>query len=276
VLGQLIRTADIVVQNLAPGAAARIGADAASITQRFSRAVAVDMSGYGAGGPLGHKRAYDLLVQSEAGSCAAIAQREPHPLGDRVEHARRYSGTTTGALRREQRSQHTAHRVETRADIPDLAAVDRYATNADRFERRGELDEIITAWTSRHPLAELNARTDAAGLGNARLNSVRDVLAHPQLAKRNRWRDIDSPVGPLRALLPPFDSPIWSLAWTGCRRWASNPTPFSATSASTQIRSAACAPKAWPSRHDATAGIQIRRQTAAQRSAGQSLGRAPA
>ena len=36
------------------------------------------------------------------------------------------------------------------------------------------------------------------------MNTVREFLDHPQLAARNRWRDVDSPVGPLRALVPPF------------------------------------------------------------------------
>src|SRR5207245_676158 len=70
VLDRLLERADVVVQNLAPGAAARLGVDAATLTRRFPRIVAVDMSGYGSGGPLAHKRAYDLLVQSEAGSCS--------------------------------------------------------------------------------------------------------------------------------------------------------------------------------------------------------------
>ena len=47
-------------------------------------------------------------------------------------------------------------------------------------------------------------RLDAAGIANARMNTVREFLDHPQLAARNRWREVDSPVGPLRALVPPF------------------------------------------------------------------------
>ncbi len=66
----LLAQADVFVQNLAPGAAARLGLDAAYVTARHPRLVAVDISGYGAGGPRASGRAYDLLVQSEAGSCA--------------------------------------------------------------------------------------------------------------------------------------------------------------------------------------------------------------
>ena len=65
----LIATADVVVQNLAPGAAARLGLDTAGLRARHPRLIAVDISGYGEGGPY-RARAYDLLVQAEAGSCA--------------------------------------------------------------------------------------------------------------------------------------------------------------------------------------------------------------
>jgi itaconate CoA-transferase len=71
VLDLLLSQADVVVQNLAPGAAERLGIDADSMVSRYPRMVATDISGYGEGGPISHRRAYDLLVQAEAGSCAA-------------------------------------------------------------------------------------------------------------------------------------------------------------------------------------------------------------
>ncbi len=74
VVARLIGLADVVVQNFAPGAAARLGIDAASVVATNPRAVAVDISGYGTGGPLAHRRAYDLLVQAEAGSCAITGE----------------------------------------------------------------------------------------------------------------------------------------------------------------------------------------------------------
>jgi len=93
---------------------------------------------------------------------------------------------------------------------PDLAADERYASNALRCEHRVELDDIVTAWTSHHLLENIQREADAAGIGNARVNSVSDVLAHPHLEQRGRWRDVESPAGPIRALLPPFVSPEWS------------------------------------------------------------------
>jgi crotonobetainyl-CoA:carnitine CoA-transferase CaiB-like acyl-CoA transferase len=69
-LERLLAKADVFVQNLAPGAAERMGLDARSLVGRFERLVAVDISGYGHGGPRQDGRAYDLLIQAEAGSCA--------------------------------------------------------------------------------------------------------------------------------------------------------------------------------------------------------------
>jgi crotonobetainyl-CoA:carnitine CoA-transferase CaiB-like acyl-CoA transferase len=70
-LDALLDRADVVIQNLAPGSAAQLGLDAATLVAARPRLVAVDMSGYGPDGPNAHRRAYDLLVQSESGSCAA-------------------------------------------------------------------------------------------------------------------------------------------------------------------------------------------------------------
>jgi crotonobetainyl-CoA:carnitine CoA-transferase CaiB-like acyl-CoA transferase len=70
VLERILDKADVLVQNLAPGAASRLGLDAAAALARHPQLVAVDISGYGTGGERETSRAYDLLVQSEGGSCA--------------------------------------------------------------------------------------------------------------------------------------------------------------------------------------------------------------
>ncbi|MET0734558.1 MAG: CoA transferase, partial [Microbacterium sp.] len=71
VLEALLDRADIVVQNLAPGSAAALGIDARALVAGRPRLIAVDMAGYGSDGPNATRRAYDLLVQAESGSCAA-------------------------------------------------------------------------------------------------------------------------------------------------------------------------------------------------------------
>ena len=67
VLRRLIEKADVFIQNLAPGAAGRLGFDAEVLRQRHPRLVVCDVSGYGSSGPYRDKKAYDLLVQCEAG-----------------------------------------------------------------------------------------------------------------------------------------------------------------------------------------------------------------
>ena len=67
VLVRLLERADVFVQNLAPGAAARLGLDAASIHRINRRAIICGVSGYGDSGPYRDKKAYDLLIQAEAG-----------------------------------------------------------------------------------------------------------------------------------------------------------------------------------------------------------------
>ncbi|MFP3443502.1 CaiB/BaiF CoA transferase family protein [Pseudomonas sp. SIMBA_067] len=67
ILGQLLEQADVLVQNLAPGAAARLGLSFEQLHERFPRLIVCDISGYGAGGPYEQKKAYDLLIQSEGG-----------------------------------------------------------------------------------------------------------------------------------------------------------------------------------------------------------------
>src|SRR5688500_13300698 len=67
VMDDLLARADVLVQNLAPGAAARLGLDYASLSARYPRLIVCDISGYGDDGPYRDKKAYDLLVQSESG-----------------------------------------------------------------------------------------------------------------------------------------------------------------------------------------------------------------
>jgi crotonobetainyl-CoA:carnitine CoA-transferase CaiB-like acyl-CoA transferase len=69
-LGRMIARADVLVQNLAPGAMARLGFDSSALRARYPRLVTCDISGYGDAGPYRDMKAYDLLVQAEAGLCS--------------------------------------------------------------------------------------------------------------------------------------------------------------------------------------------------------------
>ncbi len=67
VLMQLLADADVLVQNLAPGASARMGLSFEALRARYPKLIVCDISGYGTDGPYRDKKAYDLLIQSEAG-----------------------------------------------------------------------------------------------------------------------------------------------------------------------------------------------------------------
>ncbi len=92
---------------------------------------------------------------------------------------------------------------------PELADDPDYLGMTNRVARRDEVHALVAAAIARLPSAEAIAALDAAGIANGRLNSSIDLLRHPQLAERDRWREVDSPAGPVRALLPPPIVPQW-------------------------------------------------------------------
>ena len=73
----LINAADVFIQNLAPGAAGRLGFDSAVLREALPRLVTCDISGYGESGPLHLLKAYDLLVQAESGLVAVSGAPGP-------------------------------------------------------------------------------------------------------------------------------------------------------------------------------------------------------
>lgn len=69
-LGRMVARADVFIQNLAPGAAGRLGFGAEALRERFPRLITCSISGYGEDGPYRDQKAYDLLIQAESGLCA--------------------------------------------------------------------------------------------------------------------------------------------------------------------------------------------------------------
>ncbi|RPK66810.1 Formyl-coenzyme A transferase [Streptomyces sp. ADI96-02] len=274
VVRELVAGADVFVQNLAQGAAARLGLDAATLCAAHPRLVAVDISGYGAGGPYAHKRAYDMLVQCEAGLVSVTGTAEQpvkagFPAADVAAAMYAFSGVLAALLRRAatgrggpvevsmldalaewmghplNQAMHgsavpprtgLAHSVIAPYDAfgtadgervllsvqndrewrrlaeqvigrPELADDPDFATNAARARNRSRTDAVVAAALAGLTGREALAGLEAAGIACARLNSVAGLAAHPQLAARDRWRVVDSPVGPLRALLPPITLP---------------------------------------------------------------------
>ena len=79
----------------------------------------------------------------------------------------------------------------------------RFDSNAKRNEHRVALKAIILATFASLNTAEVVARLDQAQIANARMNTMAEVWAHPQLKARERWQTVGSPAGDIPALLPP-------------------------------------------------------------------------
>ncbi|MGF6528141.1 CaiB/BaiF CoA transferase family protein [Variovorax sp. PvP013] len=106
VLAQLLEKADVLVQNLAPGAAARLGLSYEALKDKHPRLIVCDISGYGDDGPYRDKKAYDLLIQSESGFLSVTgSQAEPAKAGcsiaDIAAGMYAYSGILAAVLQRD-------------------------------------------------------------------------------------------------------------------------------------------------------------------------------
>ncbi|MGB3279748.1 MAG: CaiB/BaiF CoA-transferase family protein [Pseudorhodobacter sp.] len=268
ILRALVAKADVVVQNLAPGAAERLGLSFAALHNAHPGLILCNISGYGADGPDRDRKAYDLLIQSEAGFLSvtgdedspakagisvadiaagmyaytniltALIQRgrtgkgreidvsmleamaewmgypmyyafdgAPPPPRAGASHATIYpygpfpvaDGTVMLGLQNEREWAAFC------ADVlcaPGLAADRRFASNGARTANKTALAEIVTAAFAKLTVAEATAKLEAAGIANARVNDMAGLWNHPQLAARNRWRDVETPNGPIPAMIP--------------------------------------------------------------------------
>jgi crotonobetainyl-CoA:carnitine CoA-transferase CaiB-like acyl-CoA transferase len=271
VLHDLIGLADVFLQNLAPGTAARLGFGAAELRERDPRLIVVDMSGYGGEGPYRDKRAYDMLVQAEAGLISVTGTPETpvkagSPLADIAAGMYAFSGVLAALVRRGRTgggaaievtmfdavaewmgqamyttmytgappprstlghpviAPYDAYPTAYGEDVvigvqsddgwaklavgllnrPDLVSDPDFATNQARVRNRDRVDALVAVATSRLPRPDLLRVLDEIGVPNASLNDGHGLVAHPQLAERDRWREVGSPVGDLRAILPPI------------------------------------------------------------------------
>ena len=270
ILWRLLPRADVFVQNLAPGAAARLELGAERLRDAFPRLITCGVSGYGSTGPYRDKKAYDLLVQAESGLVSITgSEKEPAKVAisvaDIAAGMYAYSGILTALLMREQTGRGTVIEVsmlealgewmgfpmyyttyggappprsgarhaaiapygpfaggdgdvvflglqnerewvafcERVLERPALARDPRFDSNSKRVENLAALDAEIEAVFSGLAGGAIIERLERAQIANARLNSVQEFADHPQLAARNRWREISSSAGPIRAAVPP-------------------------------------------------------------------------
>jgi itaconate CoA-transferase len=88
---------------------------------------------------------------------------------------------------------------------PALATDPRFAGNAARVANRAALDEVIAAVFDTLTLVQAQDRLDRAGIAFARQRTMAEFVEHPQLAARDRWRSVGTPLGEVQALRPPID-----------------------------------------------------------------------
>ncbi|MEO8280805.1 MAG: CaiB/BaiF CoA-transferase family protein [Ideonella sp.] len=274
ILGKLLETADVLVQNLAPGAAARMGLSFETLHAKFPKLIVCDISGYGDDpvnpGPYRDAKAYDLLIQSESGflsitgtpdepskaGCSiadiaagmyaysnilsALIERGRTGLGKRIDismlesmvewmsfplyyafegaeppkragaaHATIYpygpfpTGDGKSVMLGIQNEREWIGFCTRVLEQPDLAADPRFVTNAKRSAARVELKALIDESFARFSAEQVVERLNTAQIANSRVNTMADVWNHRQLAARGRWVDVDTPAGPVPALLPP-------------------------------------------------------------------------
>lgn len=268
-LRRLVARADVVVQNLAPGAARRIGLDYAELEPAHPGLILCEISGYGQDGPAFDRKAYDLLIQGESGflsvtgtadqpskaGCsiadiaagsyafssilAALIERQKSGRGCRIDISMleamaewmsypmyyAFDGAAppprTGAahatiapygpyrtadgevLLGVQNEREWAAFCTTVLGQPALANDERFNANAKRNANRAQLAMLIEEVFATLPREAVLDRLDQAAIANASVNDMAGLWAHPQLAARDRWREVGTPAGAVPALLPP-------------------------------------------------------------------------
>jgi itaconate CoA-transferase len=267
---ELAARADVFVQNLAPGAAERLGLGAEELRALNPRLVHVSISGYGSGGPYTTKKAYDLLVQCEAGLVSITGTpQEPSKVGisvaDIAAGMYAYSGILTALIQRGrtgegatlevsmlealgewmgfplnyavyggtppprsgarhaaiapygpfrcgdgeqvflgiQNEREWARFCEQVLGTPELASDPRFERNSLRVDNGEALAAEIERAFGDLTAEQAASRLEEVGIANALLRDMASFADHPQLAARDRWVEYDSPVGSLRALIPP-------------------------------------------------------------------------
>lgn len=273
VLEKILSEADVFVQNLAPGAVERLGFSPVELKEKFPRLIICGISGYGTNGPYKDKKAYDLLIQCEAGLMSITGTEEtPSRAGisvaDIAAGMYAYTGILTALLARNQTnkgsileismlealsewmgypltyadyggaapkrtgSSHAAiypygsFKIKDEKEVffaiqndrewkqfcdhvlerSSLATDLHYNSTSNRVKNNVALKELIENVFKSMTAEQVIEKLEFAKIANAKLNTLNDVIDHPQLKFRNRWAEIDSPVGRIKTLIPPVTS----------------------------------------------------------------------
>lgn len=279
VLGRLLARADVLVENFTPGSLARLGLDSDTLRTAYPRLVVCHISGYGQDGPYAQMRAFDMLMQGEAGLlamngtpeemskiplsvcdigvgmyaaagiCAALRGREQTGVGTELEvsmfesmldwlsyfpHFYWHRGQLPARLG-------TRHHLLTPygpyaasdgkviniavlshphwqrfcklVGHPEWDADPRFATNEARMAHRQELEEAVAVALATRTRDKWLEILGSAGIPCGRVNTLDEVVAHPQVQARHFIREVPTSRGPV----PTFDNPV---------RWRGLETPM--------------------------------------------------
>jgi itaconate CoA-transferase len=193
IVGGLLDRADVFIQNLAPGAADRLGLDADSLTTRYPRLIVCGISGYGTSGPYRDKKAYDLLVQCEVGVVSITGTPEtPSKAGisvaDLAGGLYAFSGILTALYQRERTGMGTALDVALFDALGEWMGYPAYYTayGGRQPARSGANNAVIAPYG---PFECGDGKTIFLGLQNSRewVRFCELVLAQPELATDARF-----------------------------------------------------------------------------------------
>ena len=273
ILLKLIQTADVFVQNLAPGAAARLGLSYDDLVKINPKIIVCDISGYGDDlehpGDYRDKKAYDLLIQSESGflsitgtpddyvkaGCSiadiaagmyaysnilsALLERNKTNQGKRIDismlesmtewmgypmyytlrggtsptragsaHATIYpygpfpTGDQKQVMLGIQNEREWKAFCEIVLDQPEIALKPEFINNTQRSANREQLRQIIINSFSLHSQNQVIELLEKANIANASVSEMHDVWHHPQLKQRQRWLEVETPIGKVPTLKP--------------------------------------------------------------------------
>ena len=193
VVGRLIDVADVFVQNLAPGAADRLGLDASTLRARRPRLVVCNVSGYGTTGPYRDKKAYDLLVQAEAGLVSITGTpdqvvKSSISVADIAAGMYAYSGVLTALFRRERSGEGATIEVSMLEALAEWMGFPLYYTlyGGTPPARSGARHAAIAPYG---PFEGADGETVFLGLQNERewVRFCAEVLRRPALATDPRF-----------------------------------------------------------------------------------------
>ena len=192
-LKQLLKTADVLVQNLAPGAAARMGLTADVLQKDNPRLILCDISGYGNDGPYRDKKAYDLLIQSEAGFLSVTGTPETpsksgNSIADIAAGMYAYTNILAALLQRGKTGKGTVIDISMLESLSEWMSFPMYYAykGAEPPPRNGA--SHATIYPS-GPFKAGDGKTVMLGLQNERewVQFCETVLENPALAKDERF-----------------------------------------------------------------------------------------